>query len=144
MLWPLRLNSLAVITYLQCDNNKIRVFLLLLSKRIKVSPVLFVSKEMSENDVSRRDCELVQLNGEKNYQGNEEDDEVRERSRLLKIRKKQELKLVKRFDKSAINVAKECWFLIDSDWLNKWSAFVNGGDEEDSPGALSTRGILRD
>lgn len=97
---------------------------------------------MSDTDISHRDCELVQLNGEQKGQDDEEDDEVRERSRLLKIRKKQELKLVKKFDKSAINVAKECWFLVDSDWLNKWSAFVNGGDEEDSPGPLSTKGIL--
>jgi len=97
---------------------------------------------MSDTDISHRDCELVQLNGEQKGQDDEEDDEVRERSRLLKIRKKQELKLVKKFDKSAINVAKECWFLVDSDWLNKWSAFVNGGDGEDSPGPLSTKELL--
>ena len=67
-------------------------------------------------------------------------DEDTERLRLLKIRKKQELKLIKRFDKQKINVSKECWFLIDSDWLNKWSSFVNGDENEDSPGMMSSKG----
>lgn len=68
----------------------------------------------------------------------------REELRLLKIRKKQELKLVKKFDKSKINVSRECWFLIDSDWLNAWSAFVNGTAVEDPPGPLSTKELLDD
>lgn len=69
-------------------------------------------------------------------------DEDKEKSRLLKIRKKQELKLVKKFDKSKINVSKECFFLIDSDWLNAWAAFVNGDETEDPPGPLSTAQLL--
>jgi hypothetical protein len=68
----------------------------------------------------------------------------REELRLLKIRKKQELKLVKKFDKSKINVSRECWFLVDSDWLNAWSAFVNGTAIEDPPGPLSTKELLDD
>lgn len=96
---------------------------------------------MSDEDVSHQDCELIKLNLDQSRDDSEEDDGNRERLRLLKIRKKQELKLIKRFDKSTINVAKECWFLVDSDWLNKWSAFVNGGEAEDSPGVLSTRGM---
>jgi hypothetical protein len=71
-----------------------------------------------------------------------EDEEEKERLKLLKIRKKQEMKLVKKFDKSKINVSKECWFLIDSNWLNAWSSFVNGGDDEDSPGPLSSKELL--
>lgn len=99
---------------------------------------------MSDEHDLHQDCELVQLN--RDQSGHDEcevNNEERERLRLLKIRMKQELKLVKKFDKSTINVSKECWFLIDSDWLNKWSAFVNGGDVEDSPGVLSTKGIHR-
>ena len=65
-----------------------------------------------------------------------------EELRLLRIRKKQELKLIKKHDKSKINVSKECWFLIDSNWLNAWSAFVNGDENEDNPGPLSTKGLL--
>mmetsp|Transcript_3231 Transcript_3231/g.5037 ORF Transcript_3231/g.5037 Transcript_3231/m.5037 type:complete len:429 (-) Transcript_3231:774-2060(-) len=66
----------------------------------------------------------------------------REQRRLLKIRKKQELKLVKKFDKSKINVGKECWYLIDSNWLNAWASFVNGDEHEDIPGPLSTKELL--
>lgn len=69
-------------------------------------------------------------------------DEDKEKLRLLKIRKKQELKLVKKYDKSKINLTKECFFLIDSDWLNAWAAFVNGDETEDPPGPLSTYGLL--
>jgi hypothetical protein len=65
-----------------------------------------------------------------------------EQLRLLKIRKKQELKLVKKNDKSKINVSKECWFLVDSDWLNAWSAFVNGDENEDPPGPMSTKELV--
>lgn len=90
---------------------------------------------MADNDSAHTETELVRRD--------EEDEsalEERERLRLLSIRKKQELKLVKKFDKSKINVSKECWFLIDSDWLNKWSSFVNGDETEDCPEALSTKG----
>jgi hypothetical protein len=67
---------------------------------------------------------------------------AKEELRLLRIRKKQELKLVKKFDKSKINVGRECWFLIDSDWLNAWSAFVNGNELEEPPGVVSTKNLL--
>lgn len=72
--------------------------------------------------------------------GNSE--EEKEKLRLLKIRKKQELKLVKKYDKTKINVSKECFFLIDSDWLNAWAAFVNGDENEDPPGPMSTKQLL--
>jgi hypothetical protein len=84
------------------------------------------------------------------------------------VRKKYELKLVQKFDKSAhslnicvligsslfvkpisvlhmyrskINVARECWFLIDCVWLNAWSTFVNTEDG-DPPGPLSSKDLL--
>lgn len=62
----------------------------------------------------------------------------------LKKRKKHELKLVKKYDKSTITAGKECWFLVDSQWLNKWSKFVNGDLDEDSPNIISTRELLDD
>lgn len=82
--------------------------------------------------------------GQSEQERNSEIVERIEQLRLLKIRKKQELKLVKKFDKSKINVHKECWFLIDSDWLNSWSAFVNVAENEDPPGILSNKELLDD
>ena len=32
--------------------------------------------------------------------------------------------------------------MIDSKWLNKWSAFVNDADEDEPPGKISTKGLL--
>jgi hypothetical protein len=65
------------------------------------------------------------------------DDEIKR----LKIRKKLELEIVKHFDKTTIT-RKECWFLMDSDWLNAWSAFVSSTEEENEdniPGPVSSR-----
>ena len=39
---------------------------------------------------------------------------------------------------------RECWFLIDSKWLNAWSSFVNDPDEDEPPGPLSTSQLLDD
>eukprot|EP01038_Epipyxis_sp_PR26KG_P008633 gene8633-11668_t len=60
----------------------------------------------------------------------------------LSIRKKYELKVIKKFDRSRINTSKECWFLMDSCWLNKWSAFVSNPDEDESPGVISSADLL--
>ncbi len=43
----------------------------------------------------------------------------------LRIRKQLEFDLVSKLDKQKIQVRKECWFLVDSDWLNKWSSFMH-------------------
>lgn len=91
---------------------------------------------------SHPEPELIRLDHGQHDAADGTGSEERERLRLLGIRKKQELKLVKKFDKSKINVSKECWFLIDSDWLNKWSTFVNGDESEDCPDALSTIGNI--
>lgn len=69
-----------------------------------------------------------------------EEDEA-ERLRLLAIRKKQELKIVKKYDKTKIYMEKECWFLMDTKWLNNWSAFVNDVQQE-PPGPMSTAELL--
>lgn len=95
---------------------------------------------MIDNHSVHSEAELVRIDHVQHDAADEAGSEERERLRLLGIRKKQELKLVKKFDKSKINVSKECWFLIDSDWLNKWSTFVNGDESEDCPDALSTKG----
>ena len=43
----------------------------------------------------------------------------------LRVRKGLEFELVAHLDKTTISPRKECWYLVDSDWLNKWSAFVH-------------------
>lgn len=58
----------------------------------------------------------------------------------LKLRKKLELDLVKKFDKDTIS-RKECWFLMDSEWLNKWSTFVSSESEDIEPGPVTTSGL---
>mgnify|MGYP003384996590 CR=1 FL=1 len=42
----------------------------------------------------------------------------------LQIRKDLELEAIQKLDKSQITPRKECWFIMDSKWLNKWTAFV--------------------
>lgn len=81
---------------------------------------------------------------------------------LLQTRKRLELETIQSLDRSDITPRKECWFLIDSRWLNQWSAFVqdldnartepgscpvgasNGdfGVPEGQPGPLSTRDLV--
>lgn len=43
----------------------------------------------------------------------------------LRIRKHLEFELVSSLDKRKIEPRKECWYLVDSDWLNKWSSFMH-------------------
>jgi uncharacterized membrane protein YgcG len=62
-------------------------------------------------------------------------------ARRLRIRKKQEMKLVKKYDKSEIDPGRECWYLIDSKWLNQWAAFCNSEDEE-PPYHISSKELL--
>lgn len=47
------------------------------------------------------------------------------------------------YDRSKINVAKECWFLVDTMWLNAWSEFVNT-EEGDPPGPISSKDLLNE
>ncbi len=62
----------------------------------------------------------------------------------LQNRKKYEFRLVKKFDKPKINPSEECWFMIDANWLNRWSEFVNDPDCEDPPGPMTTKDLLCD
>ena len=49
---------------------------------------------------------------------------------LLYQRKKHEYELILKLDKAKINVRKECWYLVDSNWLNKWASFVHVQDRK--------------
>jgi hypothetical protein len=90
----------------------------------------------SAMDVSRKgDADLQDILAQAS-----KDEEAR--NRLLK-RKKHELKLVRKFDKSKLD-RDECWFMIDANWLNTWSEFVNDPDGSDPPGVLSTKDLLCD
>lgn len=63
--------------------------------------------------------------------------------RRKKLRKQLEFDLILSLDKTEID-RKECWFLMDCDWLNKWSNFVQSEDEDTPPGAVSTLSLLDD
>ena len=54
----------------------------------------------------------------------------------LNLRRALELELVKKYDKTDINLRKECWYLIDTNWLNAWGAFTSSNDC-DPPAKLS-------
>lgn len=80
----------------------------------------------------------------------------------LQKRKRLELDTIQSLDRTDITPRKECWFLVDSRWLNQWAAFVtdldnartepgtcpvgaiNGdlGVPEGEPGPLSTRDLV--
>lgn len=59
---------------------------------------------------------------------------------LLNLRRKLELKLIQKHDRANIDKFKECWYLIDSIWLNQWSAFVHS--DGDPPGILSSKALI--
>lgn len=70
--------------------------------------------------------------------------EEEEAARLLRKRKKYEIKLIQKYDRDIINPNKECWFIIDSDWLNQWSEFVNNPDPTtEPPGVMSTKNLFQ-
>lgn len=56
---------------------------------------------------------------------NEDKENDEEKLKLLKLRKSLELKLIAKYDRSSIDPDRECWYIMDSLWLNKWSRFVN-------------------
>lgn len=61
----------------------------------------------------------------------------------LQKRKKHELRLIKKYDLTKINPRKECWFLMDAKWLNKWSIFVHSSDlVEEPPDLVSSKDLL--
>jgi hypothetical protein len=46
--------------------------------------------------------------------------------------------------RAKIDPRKECWFLLDTHWLNEWASFVEGREGCGPPGPLSTRGLLQE
>jgi hypothetical protein len=61
----------------------------------------------------------------------------------LNIRKKLEREVIAMNDKSEINLRKECWYLMDCKWLNRWVEFTTSEDPEtEPPGPVSTKGLL--
>ena len=57
-----------------------------------------------------------------------------DQKKKLATRRKLEYQLVKKYDRTDINPREECYFLIDSKWLNDWAAFTQGVDDQDPPG----------
>ena len=60
-----------------------------------------------------------------------------EELKYLTIRRNTELETIQELDRSEIKPRKECWFIMDSKWLNKWSLFVQGESDEE-PGVVTT------
>ncbi|KAF1316571.1 Camk protein kinase, partial [Globisporangium splendens] len=58
----------------------------------------------------------------------------------LDLRRKLELALVMKFDKRKIS-RKECWFLIDAQWMTHWVAFV--GQNGPLPGPITNEVLLQ-
>lgn len=58
----------------------------------------------------------------------------------LQIRKDLELEAIQRLDKTTIIPRKECWYIMDSKWLNKWTDFVQ---HEGPPRKLETAGAVK-
>lgn len=64
-----------------------------------------------------------------------------EELKYLKIRRDLELETIMQLDKSEIIPRKECWYMMDSRWLNAWSLFVQGKSDEE-PGKVTARDLL--
>ncbi|CAN0187629.1 unnamed protein product, partial [Laminaria digitata] len=43
---------------------------------------------------------------------------------------------------ATINPRRECWFIVDTKWLQCWAKFVRG--EGPPPGRISNEGTVRD
>lgn len=91
-----------------------------------------------------------------------EEYEVEDKFERKELRKGLEIRLVKKFDKysspsfsifistlsncldrTKINARRECWYLIDTSWLNEWASWVEGQSDE-PPGKLSSAGLRDD
>ena len=44
----------------------------------------------------------------------------------IRYRKNLEYILIRNYDKSDIDTMRECWFMIDAEWLNNWTKYVTG------------------
>jgi hypothetical protein len=54
-------------------------------------------------------------------------------------RRKEEMKLIMKYDSSKLN-RKECWFLVDMSWMEKWVKFIGHGGP--IPGVISNQNLL--
>ena len=61
-----------------------------------------------------------------------------ESRRLLQLRRKVELRVIQRHDKSELD-SEEVWFIVDTRWLNRWTAFIEGGE---LPGPMTTKDLV--
>ncbi|CAM9620909.1 unnamed protein product, partial [Choristocarpus tenellus] len=60
----------------------------------------------------------------------------------LDRRRTEELKLIGKFDSSSINPRRECWFLVDTKWLERWAKFVRG--EGPPPGCITNQVLVKE
>ena len=66
--------------------------------------------------------------------------ESKKKEEILNIRRNMEKKLIQKYDRTEIDVSKECWYLLEASWLNEWSNFVHG--ETDPPGVISSKALI--
>lgn len=52
---------------------------------------------------------------------------TRDELRRLRLRKRLEYELILGLDLEKVDPRKECWYLVDANWLNKWAAYVDIG-----------------
>eukprot|EP00904_Undaria_pinnatifida_P006292 jgi/Undpi1/2793/HiC_scaffold_14.g06170.m1 len=60
----------------------------------------------------------------------------------LERRRSEELKLIGEYDSATINPRRECWFIVDTKWLQCWAKFVRG--EGPPPGRISNEALVKD
>eukprot|EP00903_Cladosiphon_okamuranus_P019477 g17911.t1 len=60
----------------------------------------------------------------------------------LDRRRTEELKLIGEYDSANINPRRECWFIVDTKWLQSWAKFVRG--EGPPPGRISNEALVKD
>ncbi|CAM9758731.1 unnamed protein product, partial [Chrysoparadoxa australica] len=55
-------------------------------------------------------------------------------------RRTEELNLISKFDSASINPRRQCWYLVETPWLEAWAKFVRG--EGPPPGKINNSRLL--
>jgi hypothetical protein len=55
-----------------------------------------------------------------------------------------ETSILTKFIRTTINARRECWYIMDTSWLNDWANFVENKDGGEPPGKMTTKGLRDD
>ncbi|KAJ8603723.1 hypothetical protein CTAYLR_000222 [Chrysophaeum taylorii] len=83
------------------------------------------------------------------HSSDEEDEDSDEEARrlaseelaIIERRRELELALFRKYDSTKINPRRQCWFLVNSKWLETWGRWLSG---EELPGAIDNRDLFLD